>query len=64
MMVYTVIPIFTSRPGLAALQKSFWFLCHTQVSHLGVGKAAIWVLKLSAQQMQLMWVEETSEFLA
>jgi hypothetical protein len=38
MMVYTLIPIFTGRPVLAALQKFFWFLCHTQVSHLGFKK--------------------------
>jgi hypothetical protein len=61
MVVYILIPIFISRPVLAVLQKLFWFLCQAQLTHLSLGKATIWALKLSVHQLQLLWVEEISE---
>lgn len=34
MVVSTFVPVFTGRPVLAAFQKFFWLLCHTQFTHL------------------------------
>lgn len=57
-------PIFTQDiTGQDSVLKDSGLRRQSLSSQHTVGKATIWVLKLPAQQMQLLWVEEASESL-